>query len=61
MAEWWAEPQRIVQTNLRLTDASMDPREVARDARRLGATAIFFNVGASRRCTRLWFISSSRS
>ena len=45
MAEWWAEPQRIVQTNLRLTDASMDPREVARDARRLGATAIFFNVG----------------
>ena len=45
MAEWWAEPQRIVQTNLRLTDASMDPREVARAARRLGATAIFFNVG----------------
>jgi hypothetical protein len=45
MGEWWSEPQRIVQTNLRLTDAAMDPRQVARDAKRLGATAIFFNVG----------------
>ena len=45
MAEWWSERQRIVQTNLRLTDADMDCREVARDARRFGATAIFFNVG----------------
>ncbi len=45
MTEWWSEPQRIVQTNLRLTDADMDCRQVARDAKRLGATAIFFNVG----------------
>jgi hypothetical protein len=45
MTEWWREPQRIVQTNLRLTDADMDPRQVARDARAFGATAIFFNVG----------------
>ena len=45
MTEWWSEPQRIVQTNLRLTDASMDTRQVARDAKKLGATAIFFNVG----------------
>jgi hypothetical protein len=45
MTEWWREPQRIVQTNLRLTDASMDPRQVARDAKKFGATAMFFNVG----------------
>jgi hypothetical protein len=45
MDEWWRAPQRIVQTNLRLTDADMDPRQVARDARAFGATAIFFNVG----------------
>ena len=45
MTEWWNEPQRIVQTNLRLIDADMDPREVARQAKALGATAIFFNVG----------------
>jgi Hypothetical glycosyl hydrolase 6/Beta-galactosidase trimerisation domain len=45
MTEWWREPQRIVQTNLRLTDADMDPRQVARDAKAFGATAIFFNVG----------------
>jgi hypothetical protein len=43
--EWWSKPQRIVQTNLRLTDAAMDTRQVARDARKFGATAIFFNVG----------------
>ncbi|HEY4200700.1 MAG TPA: alpha-amylase family protein [Devosiaceae bacterium] len=45
MTEWWREPQRIVQTNLRLTDASMDTRQVARDAKKFGATAMFFNVG----------------
>ncbi len=45
MSEWWREPQRIVQTNLRLTDADMDPRQVARDAKAFGATAILFNVG----------------
>lgn len=45
MNEWWREPQRIVQTNLALTDADMDCREVARDIRKFGATAVFFNVG----------------
>jgi hypothetical protein len=45
LSEWWREPQRIVQTNLRLIDADMDCRQVARDAKRFGATAIFFNVG----------------
>src|SRR3954453_9266106 len=45
MGEWGSERQRIVQTNLGLTDASMDTRQVARDAKGLGATAMFFNVG----------------
>ena len=45
MTEWWREPQRIVQTNLRLTDVDMDTRQVARDAKKFGATASFFNVG----------------
>ena len=45
MTEWWREPQRIVQHNLRLTAADMDTRQVARDAKKFGATAIFFNVG----------------
>jgi len=42
---WWEEPYRIVQTNLRLTDASLDPVKLARQARQFGATAITFNVG----------------
>lgn len=45
MTQWWQEPQRMVQTNLRLIDADMDPRQVARDAKEFGATAIMFNVG----------------
>lgn len=45
MNEWWRRPQRIVQTNLRLVDASLDPEEVARDLADLGATAMLFNVG----------------
>jgi len=42
---WWYEPYRIVQTNLRLTDAALDPIKLAREARNFGATAITFNVG----------------
>ena len=45
MTEWWRRPQRIVQTNLRLIDASLDPDRVARQARDFGATALLFNVG----------------
>lgn len=44
-ARWWEEPYRIVQTNLRLIDASLDPDALAREARRFGASVITFNVG----------------
>lgn len=42
---WWEQPYRIVQTNLRLIDAGLDPVALARQARAFGATAITFNVG----------------
>ncbi|WP_158241500.1 alpha-amylase family protein [Novosphingobium sp. TH158] len=42
---WWEQPYRIVQTNLRLIDASLDPASLARQARDFGASAITFNVG----------------
>ena len=42
---WWHKPYRIVQTNLRLTDAGLDPDALARQVRDFGATAITFNVG----------------
>ena len=45
MTEWWRQPQRIVQTNLRLIDAALDPEKVAADLAELGATAMLFNVG----------------
>lgn len=44
-AVWWEQPYRILQTNLRLIDADLDPRALAREAREFGATAITFNVG----------------
>ncbi len=44
-APWWEQPYRIVQTNLRLTDASLDPAELARAVRAFGASAVTFNVG----------------
>lgn len=42
---WWEQPYRIVQTNLRLIDASLDPDALARQAKDFGASAITFNVG----------------
>ena len=42
---WWEQPYRIVQTNLRLIDASLDPQALAREALDFGASAITFNVG----------------
>lgn len=42
---WWEGPYRIVQTNLRLIDATLDPRLLARQVREFGATAVTFNVG----------------
>jgi hypothetical protein len=45
MTEWWQRPQRIVQTNLRLVDANLNPEKVASDLAAFGATAMLFNVG----------------
>ncbi|MDE2404576.1 MAG: hypothetical protein KGM17_07895 [Sphingomonadales bacterium] len=45
MDAWWQGPYRIVQTNLRLVDAALDPDALAMEARAFGATAITFNVG----------------
>jgi hypothetical protein len=42
---WWEKPYRIVQTNLRLTDADLDPDILAAEVRDFGATALTFNVG----------------
>lgn len=42
---WWDAPYRIVQTNLRLIDADLDPRKLALQVRDFGATAITFNIG----------------
>lgn len=45
LTPWWEQPYRILQTNLRLIDATLDPEALAREARAFGATAITFNVG----------------
>lgn len=45
MSDWWRHPQRIVQTNLRLVDAGLDPHALASELRAFGATAMLFNVG----------------
>lgn len=42
---WWEQPYRIVQTNLRLTDADLDPAALARQVREFGATTVTFNIG----------------
>ena len=43
--DWWKEPYRLVQTNLRQPDALYDQRALAREAREFGATALLYNIG----------------
>jgi hypothetical protein len=45
MTEWWRRTQRIVQTNLRLIDGTLDSERLAADVAAFGATAMLFNVG----------------
>lgn len=45
MANWWDRPYRIVQTNLREIDASMDPRALIQSVREMHANVLLFNVG----------------
>lgn len=44
--KWWMdEPIRLVQTNLRETDASLDPARLARQLSEFPANALLFGMG----------------
>jgi hypothetical protein len=42
---WWLRPQRMLQTNLREIDATMDLDRYVRDVKDFGANVVLFNVG----------------
>jgi hypothetical protein len=42
---WWMTPHRIVQTNLREIDATMDTDQYVREVQQFGANVVLFNVG----------------
>lgn len=42
---WWLTPQRMVQTNLREIDATMDIDQYVREVQEFGANTVLFNVG----------------
>jgi hypothetical protein len=42
---WWLTPQRMIQTNLREIDATMDIDRYVRDIKAFGANVVLFNVG----------------
>lgn len=42
---WWLKPQRMLQTNLREIDATMDIDRYMRDIRDYNANVVLFNVG----------------
>lgn len=43
--DWYRQPYRLVQTNLRQPDALYDQRSLAREVREFGATALLYNIG----------------
>lgn len=43
--QWWLEPQRMLQTNLREIDATMDIETYVHDVKDFGANIVLFNVG----------------
>lgn len=43
--QWWLKPQRMLQTNLREIDATMDIDRYMRDVRNSSANVVLFNVG----------------
>ncbi|HYW78500.1 MAG TPA: hypothetical protein VE890_02950, partial [Thermoguttaceae bacterium] len=43
--EWWLAPHRMLQTNLREIDATMDIDRYVRDIKQSGADVVLFNVG----------------
>jgi hypothetical protein len=42
---WWLTPHRLLQTNLREIDATMDVDQYVHDVREFGANIVLFNVG----------------
>jgi len=42
---WWLRPHRMLQTNLREIDATMDLNQYVREVKQLGADVVLFNVG----------------
>jgi len=43
--KWWLTPHRLLQTNLREIDATMDTDQYVREAKEFGANIVLFNVG----------------
>ena len=43
--DWWLTPHRLLQTNLREIDATMDTDQYVREAKEFGANIVLFNVG----------------
>ena len=43
--EWWLTPHRLLQTNLREIDATMDIDRYVREVKEFGADVVLFNVG----------------
>ncbi|MHC4296302.1 MAG: alpha-amylase family protein [Planctomycetota bacterium] len=42
---WWLTPHRLLQTNLREIDATMDTDKYVREVKEFGANIVLFNVG----------------
>jgi len=42
---WWLTPHRLLQTNLREIDATMDVDQYVREVKEFGANIVLFNVG----------------
>ena len=43
--KWWLTPHRLLQTNLREIDATMDTDQYVHEAKEFGANIVLFNVG----------------
>lgn len=43
--DWYRQPYRLIQTNLRMSDVLYDQAQLAREAREFGATALLYNIG----------------
>lgn len=44
-SDWWLRPHRLLQTNLREIDATMETDQYVREVKEFGANIVLFNVG----------------